>query len=725
MKTSLVPLTVFLPVLLAVAGCGHRTTVAAAARPAAPELPPMHLESLQGEFERLATAGPPGPDSKHLAELVQLGGTAFASNTEKALAARCRRDLLDDPDASYALEQLLQDKDLDVRSQAAYELGRHGGHASWLPLLQRLRFELHRQTRIWLDAALAQLGNGSGLTDLAQRMDEWDVADRAGNQAIEILRRANRDPGPAPTYVDLKTQLAALSEQWDSTGVLPPDTEEQPADALCARRIAERIAHLQDVDLRTVDESRFIFSHCGHLPLPLLRRAAHASEPYLRVHTLEILRYLGAIGNAAAGDVLPLLADPLSHVEAAQALAEMQAQQAAPFLCQWLVSPEVERRAVACNALGILADRRAAPRLEELLADVAQPQDVRVQAAFALALFARERPAYTFLQERAGLGDYHLPTVRELLDRVDGWQDPRLREVAGTGFGGDWRIRYVGGRGQSEVRTAVEAVLEEFAHAFDPRRKDSGICAYNQHATTAPFPASETFRTVLATALQVAERTAGAFDPTRRAHAGKDAEDAVATDAPGPVDWHCVRIDGDNVVKARADVQLDLGGIAVGACVDRMALALRRLGVRGALVTLADRTVAFGVRAPGEPWTQAARWALAEGSSARVAAAAGGSDVVLRECALAMLPAGNAPGGRASRDEEHPGEQGDERVLAVMVRAADAALADGLAHACRVLAPAAAGKIVREWPPPGPGALLLVQHGASAQVVDLGWTRAR
>jgi hypothetical protein len=54
--------------------------------------------------------------------------------------------------------------------------------------------------------------------------------------------------------------------------------------------------------------------------------------------------------------------------------------------------------------------------------DTAESMDVRVQAAFSIALFERERPGMRFLRERLQARDYHEPTVRELIDRAEAWR---------------------------------------------------------------------------------------------------------------------------------------------------------------------------------------------------------------------------------------------------------------------------------------------------------------
>jgi hypothetical protein len=69
-----------------------------------------------------------------------------------------------------------------------------------------------------------------------------------------------------------------------------------------------------------------------------------------------------------------------------------------------------------------MGDRGSEPQLRALLDDPKEAMDVRVQAAFSIALFERDRPGVRFLRERLQAKDYHEPTVRELLDRAESWR---------------------------------------------------------------------------------------------------------------------------------------------------------------------------------------------------------------------------------------------------------------------------------------------------------------
>lgn len=391
--------------------------------PVPPAPPPLALQPRLPELQRLAATGPAEPAADRLEQLLDLGRTAFEPGAaDPRLAARSRAALLAEPDALWALEQLLLHEHSLVRSQAAFALGELGQRAGALPLSLRLKYERDPEALVWVADALAALGNGSGLHLLVWAMDQAATAEAAGRQAVVILTRAGRPPAAQPAYADLQAAVADLQHDWHRTGLLPPDAAEPAADPPITARIARRLLVLPEFQLRPVDDTRFILSRTGRLGVPLLRLAITASEPYLRSHALEVLRDLGPCAADAAPDVLPLLGDPLCRADAVRALGAMRARSAAPLLRAWLRHPEVELRAAAAGALGPIGDRQAEPRLQALMADATEAMDVRVQAAFSLALFELDRPARRFLQQRLRAGDYHAPTLRELVDRVEAWR---------------------------------------------------------------------------------------------------------------------------------------------------------------------------------------------------------------------------------------------------------------------------------------------------------------
>lgn len=186
--------------------------------------------------------------------------------------------------------------------------------------------------------------------------------------------------------------------------------------------VAQRLLALTEFQLRPVDDTRFILARTGRAGLPLLRLAASAAEPHLRTHALEVLRELGPAAASAVDDVLPLLHDPLTRADAVRTLGALRAVAAAPFLRPWLTHRDLELRTAVAAALGPIGDHGAEPLLRARMQDAAESMDVRVAAAFSLAILERDRPGARFLRARLEADDYHAPTVRELLDRAEAWR---------------------------------------------------------------------------------------------------------------------------------------------------------------------------------------------------------------------------------------------------------------------------------------------------------------
>ena len=154
----------------------------------------------------------------------------------------------------------------------------------------------------------------------------------------------------------------------------------------------------------------------------------------------------------------------------------------------------------------------------------------------------------------------------------------------------------------------VERLMTRFSPASDVGRANRGAV----HARVA---VSAETALVVEEALRWADATDGAFDPaiggavalwdvTRRREppelertarlAGRRLHRAVEATAGAA--------GGGAIVRHDADVQLDLGAIAKGFGVDRAADALRRWGVRSALINVGGDLYALGAGPEGDPW---------------------------------------------------------------------------------------------------------------------------
>jgi HEAT repeat protein len=397
--------------LLLLAACGGKPATSTA-----PALPPLHLVQRFPELQALAEQVPGPPAAGPQQELQQLWE---ALDADARLAGRAERDLREHQDASWLLVQHLGDPSEAHRIRAAWLLGQVGKPESMLPLLLRCKDEVRPDVRLWLADALWRLGNDSMLLDLVQSMDRAELANDAGRMAIERLQAAGVAPGEAPTYAFLQDELRKLYQHWRAEGTARRQPPLPPFDqAAFTPRIAALLRAVADFNLRLTDEARFILGSAGKLGLPLIRPSLAAEERYLRDLSLQIVILLGPVAAELQDAVLPLLGDPLMASYAVRALGEMRSKTALPYVRPLLDSKDLELRCAAAGALGLLGDRADIPRLTSLQNDDRQPLDLRVQAAFSLAVFETERPARAFLLRLRQDGKFHEPTLNRLLERL-------------------------------------------------------------------------------------------------------------------------------------------------------------------------------------------------------------------------------------------------------------------------------------------------------------------
>jgi thiamine biosynthesis lipoprotein len=151
----------------------------------------------------------------------------------------------------------------------------------------------------------------------------------------------------------------------------------------------------------------------------------------------------------------------------------------------------------------------------------------------------------------------------------------------------------------------LDALLSEW-------RADSPISEVNRGAGGPPVVVPRELYELVARALEAAERSGGAFDPTWASMRGLwkfgDAQDetipsdeAIAN-ARERVDWRGVRLDRERTaIGLREGQALGLGGIAKGYAVDRLAQLLRAKGHENFAIRLGGDLYAAGTK-NGRPW---------------------------------------------------------------------------------------------------------------------------
>lgn len=166
------------------------------------------------------------------------------------------------------------------------------------------------------------------------------------------------------------------------------------------------------------------------------------------------------------------------------------------------------------------------------------------------------------------------------------------------------------------AQRAVEAAYDRLADVnrqMSDYNDDSEIGRLNRQPAGAKTVVSPETFLVLQRAMEIAEASGGAFDPTCRPlvqlwkHAGKEnrlPEPQALADTMQHVGWQKVTLDPQDrsVAVTVEGVQIDLGGIAKGYALDLAAEALKQTGAQSGLVNVGGDVLAFGSQPGDKPW---------------------------------------------------------------------------------------------------------------------------
>ena len=188
---------------------------------------------------------------------------------------------------------------------------------------------------------------------------------------------------------------------------------------------------------------------------------------------------------------------------------------------------------------------------------------------------------------------------------------------SGATMGTVWTVRLTSlpaGVSGPQMRTEIEALLEQVNAEMSTYRRDSVISAFNEAAAGERVALPVGFAAVLAEALYWAEMTQGAFDPTagplvnlwgfgpKHGH-DQVPEQALIAEAMARVGWQQLEFRaGDTDLIQPGGVFLDLSAIAKGWGVDVVAEHLLGSGVPGFLVEIGGDLRTHGRRPDGGPW---------------------------------------------------------------------------------------------------------------------------
>ncbi|MBK9115246.1 MAG: FAD:protein FMN transferase [Betaproteobacteria bacterium] len=195
---------------------------------------------------------------------------------------------------------------------------------------------------------------------------------------------------------------------------------------------------------------------------------------------------------------------------------------------------------------------------------------------------------------------------------------PVAARFGGPTMGSTYTVKIAGApltaAAEAAARRAVEAAFAGVVARMSTYDDGSELSRFNRHAGPAPFPLSADTLAVLALAQEVSAATGGAFDvtvapavdawgfgPVKSARVVTGGELAALAPRMG---WRMLAVDArtGTATKARADLRVDLSGIAKGFAVDAAAAALDAQGYADYMVEAGGEVRTRGRNAAGQPW---------------------------------------------------------------------------------------------------------------------------
>lgn len=312
---------------------------------------------------------------------------------------------------------------------------------------------------------------------------------------------------------------------------------------------------------------------------------------------------------------------------------------------------------------------------------------------------------------------------------------PELHVLQGPTMGSTYSVKWHGAADPAAVAAAVAAELDGAEATFSNWRSDSELQRFQAHRSTAPWPASAALREAVDLALRLAAVSGGAFDPTvkplldlyrQSKQSGEAPAAAAVAVARERVGHSRLRREGEALVKAREDVEVDLDGLVAGLVADRIGSRLEALGVHDFLLDITGEILCRGSKPGGAPW----RVGIVDPARADADRQSALLDFPLRDRALCT--SGDyrnytIAGGRVLTHVFDPrtGDNPRHGVVSVSVLARSCALADGLATALMVLGPEQAAELLRACGEDGVGAwFVLASPEGTLRAVAVGWPEA-
>lgn len=196
-------------------------------------------------------------------------------------------------------------------------------------------------------------------------------------------------------------------------------------------------------------------------------------------------------------------------------------------------------------------------------------------------------------------------------------EQPGTQQLSGPTMGTTWHVTYVAsasGLSPDAVQRGIEAELTAVNTSMSTYLPDSEISRFNAAPAGTVFEASPGFCQVLSAALEVGNKSEGAYDVTVAplvALWGFGPAGTVATPPPGDViKAQLARVGQDQLelagsgsaVTKNAAVSVDFSSLAKGYAVDRVARWLAGQGIKQFLVEVGGEMKLSGLSPRGDSW---------------------------------------------------------------------------------------------------------------------------
>ena len=190
-------------------------------------------------------------------------------------------------------------------------------------------------------------------------------------------------------------------------------------------------------------------------------------------------------------------------------------------------------------------------------------------------------------------------------------------QLGGDIMGTTWGVSYIEGPPEltpDQLQQGVEALLAQVNLSMSTYRPDSEISEFNAIDTQTWFSSSAEFFAVLVAALDVGQKSEGAYDVTVGALVdlwGFGPGDIIdvppakgeIADLMSRVGQVNLRLDAQNrSILKQSDLSVDVSSLAKGYAVDRVAQWLSAQGVRRYMVEVGGEMRLSGLSGRGDPW---------------------------------------------------------------------------------------------------------------------------